>query len=603
MKPNLKFVALVLGAVLSALPSFASLAQTISAPKVLRYAIRVAETGFDPAQVTDLYSNTIAQGIFEAPLEWEFMARPARMRLATASAMPEVSSDFKTFTFHIKPGIYFADDAAFGGKKRELVALDYVYAIKRHYDPRWKSGKLYVFEQAKVLGLSEVRNKAIKSKKPFDYDLEVEGLKALSRYSFQVKLAESDPRFVQNFCDGAFTGAMAREVVEKYDDKIMQHPVGTGPWVLSNWKRSSLITLTKNPNYREVLYDEHPPDDRPDLVVIAAKLKGRRLPMLDRVEVSVIEESQPRWLSFLSTEAELVEQVPNEFVNQALPHNHLAHNLAKRGMKMVRYPRADVMVSFFNMEDPVVGGYTPEKIALRRAIGLAVDLDREIHLVRRGQAIAAQSIVGPQTFGYDPKFKSEMSEFSREKSKALLDLYGYADRDGDGWRELPDGSPLKLTYYSQPDLEYRQLAEQWQINMDAIGVKIEFKIAKWPENLKASRAGKLQMWGVGWSASTPDSTNFLVMGYGPHKGQANHARFDLPAYNAIFDQQRVLPDGLQRQAAIEEAKKLLIAYMPYKVHVHRIYTDITQSWVLGYDRNVFIREFWRYLDIDPGLKN
>ena len=159
--------------------------------KVLRYAFPIAESNFDPAQITDLYSRTVAVGFFEAPLEYEFLARPARMRPATAAAMPEVSDDFKTFTFRIRPGIHFADDPAFKGRKRELTAEDYVYSIKRHYDPRWKSGNLYILENAKILGLSELRKKLLAEKKPFDYDTPVEGLRALDRYTFQVRLAEA----------------------------------------------------------------------------------------------------------------------------------------------------------------------------------------------------------------------------------------------------------------------------------------------------------------------------------------------------------------------------------------------------------------------------
>ena len=241
---------------------------------------------------------------------------------------------------------------------------------------------------------------------------------------------------------------------------------------------------------------------------------------------------------------------------------------------MERYARGDVVYTYFAMENPVVGGYTPEKVALRRAIGLAVDVEGEIRLVRKGQAIPAQSIVAPEVWGFDPQFKSEASEFNRAKARALLDLYGYVDRDGDGWRDMPDGSPLVLEYATQPEQEYRQLAEQWQKYMEAIGIRIRFNIAKWPENLKASRAGKLMMWGVGWNASIPDAEDLLAVAYGPNKGQANHARFDLPAFNALFERQHQLPDGPERLAAIDEAKKLVIAYAPYKVEGHRFFTDM-----------------------------
>jgi len=580
----------------------AASAQPAAAPagatKTLRYAFPIAESSFDPAQITDLYSRTVAAGIFDAPLEFEFLARPARLRPNTAAAMPEVSPDFRTFTFRIRPGIHFADDPAFKGNRRELTAADYVYSLKRHYDPRWKSGNLYILENAKILGLSELRKKLIAEKKPFDYDVEVEGLRTLDRYTFQIRLAEPNPRFLYNFTDGSFTGALAREVVEYYGDKVGEHPVGTGPFRLAQWKRSSRMVLERNPNYREVLYDENPPEGDARLQAIAREFKGRRLPLIDRVQISVIEESQPRWLSFLNEEQDVAETVPAEFSTVAFPNNQLAPNLAKRGIGMVRYPRADVAVSYFGMEHPVVGGYEPHKVALRRAIALAVDIDREIRLVRRGQAIPAQSPIGPETWGYDPSFRSEMSSYSVARAKALLDMHGWVDRNGDGWRDQPDGQPLVLEYATSPDQQSRQLTELWKKNMDAIGIRIEFKVAKWPENLKASRAGKLMMWGVGWSAGAPDGDTFLALGYGPNKGQANHARFDLPAFNRLYEQQRLLPDGPERAAAMAEAKKLMIAYMPYKIHVHRISTDLAHPWVRGYHRNIFVREFWKYVDID-----
>ena len=566
--------------------------------KTLRYAFPIAESSFDPAQISDLYSRTVVAAMFDAPLEFEFMASPARMRPNVAAAMPEVADDFRSFTFRIKPGIHFADDPAFKGVKRELTAADFVYALKRHYDPRWKSANLYLLESAKILGLSELRKELIAAKKPFDYDRDVEGLKALDRYTFRVLLAEANPRFLYNFTDGSFTGAMAREVVEAYGDKVGEHPVGTGPFRLAEWKRSSRMVLERNPNYREVFYDEHPPRNNARLLEVAAKFKGRRMPLVDRVEISVVEETQPRWLSFLNGEHDVLENVPAEFSNLAIPNNQLAPNLSKRGIGMVRYPRADVAVSYFAMEDPVVGGYEPHKVALRRAIALAVDLEREIRLVRRNQAIPGQSPIGPETFGYDPAFKSEMSEYNLPRAKALLDLHGYVDQNGDGWREQPDGKPLVLEYATQPDQVSRQLIELWKKNMDALGLRIKFKTAKWPENLKSSRAGKLMMWGVGWSAGAPDGDTFLALGYGPNKGGANHARFNLPAFNHAYQAQRVLPDGPERMALMDEAKRLMVSYMPYKIHAHRIFTDLNQPWVQGYHRNIFVREFFKYVDLD-----
>ena len=566
--------------------------------KVLHYAMRVAETGFDPAQISDLYSANLCANVFDAPYAYEFLARPVRIRPNTAAAMPEASADFKTFTVHLRPGIYFDDDAAFGGKRRELVAADYVYSIKRHFDPKWRSPRYSDLANNRMLGLEELREAAIKSRRPFDYDREIEGLRVLDRYTMQFKLERPNPRFTDDLLtDPSVVGAVAREVVERYGDKVMEHPVGTGPFRLVQWRRSSLIVFEKNPTYREEYYNEEAPADDAVAQAAVAKLKGRKLPMVDRVEVSIIEQPQPRWLSFINREMDLIEQIPEEFTNIAIPNNRIAPNLAKLGIYEVRYLRNDVSMSYFAMENPVVGGYTPEKVALRRAIALAVDTKREIREVRRGQAIVAQSIVGPGVWGYDPVFKSEMGTFDRAKAKALLDLYGYVDRDGDGWREQPDGAPLVIEYATQPNDLDRQLITQWQKNMQAIGIHMVFRTAAWPENLKASHGGKLMMWGVSWTAG-PDGEGFLLLGYGPAKGEADHARFDLPEYNRLYDRQRVMSDSPERREIMTRMKELEIAYMPYKAHVHRIWTDLAQPWIVGFHRNVFLREWWRYVDID-----
>ncbi len=574
------------------------------APRVLRYAFPVAETGFDPAQISDLYSRTVVAGIIEAPLAFDFLDRPFRMKPNTLVEMPQISEDFRTFTFRLKPGIHFADDPAFKGARRELVAQDYVYSLKRHYDPRWNSPNLYRLEASKILGLSELRQQVLKDKQPFPYDREVEGLRALDRYTFQVKLAEAAPRFHQEvMTDAGNFGALAREVVEFYGDKIMEHPVGTGPFVLAEWRRSSRIVLARNPNYREVLYDEQAPADDPRSQAIAAQLKGRRLPMLDRVEIAIIEEAQPRWLSFLNGQTDLMERLPNEFAPVAAPNDKLAPNLAKRGITMDRSPLVDItLAALFNQDNPVVGGYTPQKVALRRAIALAYDSDKEIRLVRKSQAVPAQTAIAPLTFGYNPALKTTMSDHDPARARALLDMYGYLDRDGDGWREQPDGKPLLLEYATQPDQSSRQLAELWEKGMKAVGLRIVFKVAKWPENLKASRTGKLMMWGVAWSATTPDGDTFLALAYGPNKGGANHARFDLPAFNTLYAQQSTLPDGPERARVMEEASKLMVAYVPYKLSTHRIVTDLMQPWVIGFRRNPFVREFYKYLDVDPAVR-
>jgi ABC-type transport system substrate-binding protein len=508
-----------------------------------------------------------------------------------------VSKDFRVWTVRIRPGIYFADDAAFKGQRRELVAQDYVYAFERFADPANKSAVWSYLEEFGIEGLQAERDKALKAKRPFDYDAPVAGLRALDRYTFQMRLDKPRPSLLSLFATSDLFGAVAREVVEHYGDTIEAHPVGTGPFKLAQWRRASLIVLERNPGYRDVYYDAQPAADDAEGQALLAKFKDRKLPMVDRVEVSIIDESQPRWLSFLNGRIDHVS-VPGEYVNQAMPNGSVAPNLAKQGIRGYRVVQPDAAFTYFNMEDPVVGGMTADKVALRRAISLGIDIEREIRLARRGQAIPAQSPIVPHTSGYDPAFKSTMSEYDPARAMALLDLYGYVDRDGDGWRDLPDGKPLVLELATQPDQTSRQFDELWKLNMKAIGIRMRFATGQWPEQLKQANAGKLMMWMLGNSAASPDGQDSLALFHGPQAGGQNLARFRLPEMDAIFERMGALPDGPEREALFLRAKLLAAAYMPYRLHVHRYANDLVQPWLLGYRRPVFWLEWWHLVDID-----
>ncbi|MDN3918982.1 ABC transporter substrate-binding protein [Roseateles violae] len=572
-------------------------------PKVLRYAFNAGETGFDPAQLSDLYSRIVTGHIFDGLYDYDYLARPYLLRPNVAEGMPQVSEDFRVWTVKLRPGIFFADDAAFKGAKRELVAEDFVYALKRFADPVNKSPNYSNLNDAGILGLDELRQQALKSKKPFDYDRTIEGLRALDRYTLQFRLREPRPRFLFTLAQGDLFGAVAREVIEHYgQDHAMEHPVGTGPFRLTKWRRNSLIVLEKNPGYREQHYDGQPSPDDASAQALLARFKGRRLPMIDRVELSIIEEDQPRWLSFLNGEADLSWLIPAPFAPQAIPNGKLAPNLAKRGIRLERVLNPDRYMYYWNMDDPVVGGYTPEKVALRRAIALGNDVSRQIASVWRGQAVPAQSVVAPSTWGFDPEFKSENGDYDPARARALLDLYGYTDKDGDGWRDMPDGSPLVIQFHSQSDGRSRAFQEMWRRDLTALGIRLEIKIGQWPEQLKAARAGQLQLWQLGYSASTPDAQSGLELLYGPTAGGQNLGRFRHARYDELYERMQALPDGPERMALLREAQRLTTAYMPQKYLVHRVVSDLSQPWLIGYKRPLFSLQFWQYVDIDTSMK-
>lgn len=571
--------------------------------KVLRYSFEVAETTFDPQKISDVYSNIVADGIFDTPLRYDYLARPVKLIPNTLAAMPAISADLMTYTLKVKPGIYFSDDAAFGGTKRELTAADYVYSIKRLFDPKLSSPLLAEVEGI-IAGSDELLARVRKANK-MDFDTPLEGLKTLDRYTLQIKLTRPKYNFIYILADCRVSCAVAREVIEKYADDPGSHPVGTGAYRLEAWKRSSRLTFLPNPNFREEYFTGEPAADDAEAQAIYRKLKGRRLPMIGRIEISIIEEVQPRWLAFLNNETDMSYKMPTEFANTAIPNNVLAPNLKKLGIEMAQVPALDLTFAYFNLEDPVVGGYTPDKVALRRAITLGYRTLDEISVIWKNQAIIAHTPYSPGVAGYEPGFRTSANEYNPSKAKALLDMYGYIDRDGDGYREMPDGSPLVLKFNSSPTARDQQFDELWKRSMDALGINMSIRKAKWPDLLKESDAGKLMMWRLGGTAATPDAETWLSSLYGPNAGfKGNRARFKLKEYDDAYEKAERLPDNPERTRLYEEMARLMVAYAPWKINTHRILTDLWYSYVIGYRRPLIEGgTFWRFVDIDTERQN
>ena len=563
--------------------------------KVLRIA-SLSETGFDPARAGDAPSGLIISHIFEPLLGYDPLARPVKLRPLTAAAMPESSTDYRVWTVRLRPGILFAPNAAFGGRPRELVAADYVYSFMRLADPANKSTAWSALEQSGISGLAARRREAIEGKKPFDYSRPIEGLQALDRHTLRFTLDVGRPRFAQQLADGA-TGAVAHEVIAAHGELSMQHPVGTGPFRLAEWRRASRIVLERNPVYREVFYDAMPAADDPWGQEVLARLRGRRLPMVDRVEVAVMDESQPTWLAFLNEEIDWIV-LPPEFTPMALPAGRVAPHLARRGVRAELATLPSTYYTLFNMEHPLVGGYAPAQVALRRAIALGIDVGREVDLLREGSAVPAQSPITVNMSGYDAAYRSEMSAYDPARARALLDLYGWRARNADGWRETPDGQPLVLEMATQPNQQTRRFDELMKRDMNALGLRIEFRAAQWPEQYKAARAGKLMLWSVIGRASSPDGLQGFLRYDGAASGGINLARFNLPQMNDLIARLLALPDGPEREAGFLQAKRLAAVWMPYKLRTHPVQATLMHPRVVGFRRPLFWSNWFDQVDVE-----
>ena len=569
-------------------------AEAADMTKTIRTAFIVAETGFDPAASSDLYSDSIQRAIFDTLYGFDYLTRPYKRVPRTATAMPEITDGGRTWTIHIKPGIYFADDAAFKGKKRELTAADYVYSWKRLLDPRVRSPFSW-YLQDKVVGADPIVEAAKKTGR-FDYDAPIDGLRALDRYTLRLQLKEPDFILI-GYLTQTPMAAVAREVIEAYGDTsgwAMSNPVGTGPYVLKSWRRGQQIVLEANPNYRDETFPESSdPADRE----LVAKMHGKKLPIVGRIEISIIEESNPRLLAFNSGALDYAN-VPSDLTDTVLDAaGNLRPAYAERGVVLGRITQPALQYAYFNMEDPVVGGYTKDKIALRRAISLAFDRPQMIRVVYQGQALPATQPIPPNLPGHDDSWNVGL-KYDPAAANALLDRFGYTARDAEGYRELPDGKPLTLVMASATSARDREFDELWQKSMKAVGIRIEFLKQKFPDLIKMGKAGKLQMWRVGWITLYGEGDAFAQLLYGPNIGQTNYARFSLPEYDELYRASRRLPDGPERNKLYRKMSELVAAYNPWWLGFYTIENTLVQPWVLGYKKHASWEHPWKYLDID-----
>jgi oligopeptide transport system substrate-binding protein len=584
---------------------FASLLQTDTAvaaeKKVIKLAFRAAEDGFDPMRVYDRYSVGIIENIFDSLLTYDWLARPLRLTPMLAEAVPTPEEGGTRYTFRIKPKIYFADDAAFNGKKRELTAYDMAYSIRRFRDPKLRSPYEWLFEN-KIVGLDELADAAKKTGR-LNYDTEVAGIQVLDKYTISFKLKAPDYNFLYFFAMPNVV-PVAREVVERYADDTMAHPVGTGPYVLKEWQRRSKIVLERNPNYAGHKLDTQyaDPNDAWDQGAIKA-LAGKTLPLIDRIEIYPIEEEQPRFLSFLTKEHDWIEETPLTFVSQLLPNGKLSDAMLARSVTV--FPEAQIEVTYyvFNMDDPLIGGYTPEKVALRRAMVLGHNRPQEINVVRRGQALAAETPVPVGVVGHDPTFRTRDVNYDPVRAKALLDSFGYIDRNGDGIRETPDGKPLVITHkYQSNSDDNRQMALLWAKSMQAIGIKLEATPVQFADLLKDKRVGKFMIADSAWIADYPDAQNFLQLLYGPNTEQSNEARYKHPVYDKLYEKSLTLPDSPERNQIYREMYRNIVANSPWRLGVHRLFNHFINPWVKGYKKHPILLTSFRYLDIDTTMR-
>ena len=422
----------------------------------------------------------------------------------------------------------------------------------------------------------------------------MEGLETPDRYTLRIRLKDTDYNLSYILAHEP-TSAVAREVIDAYRDesgRAMANPVGTGPYRLKQWMRSSKIVLEANPDYRGFTWDfkSDDPDDQP----LIAQMKGKKMPQVGRIEVSIIEEDQARLLAFQNGELDLMD-LGGPLAPNVLDGGKLKPEFVKKGIQLSRIVDPSTVYVYWNMQDPIVGGLTKDKIALRRAMAMAYNVDDEINVIRNGQAVALEYPIPPGVVGHDPNYRSPV-RYDPALANQLLDSFGYKT-GADGWRNLPDGKPFTIRYASRPDSLARQLDELWKKALDSIGVRMEVQKDKFPELLKLERQCKLMMRTASWIADYPDADNFMQLLYGKNIGQNNNGCAKIPEYDKLYEQSIRMPDSPERNRIYHDMARIIEVYAPWRLDTATYRNMLIQSRVQGYKKHPILHAEWAYVDV------
>jgi ABC-type transport system substrate-binding protein len=554
--------------------------------KVLNVTVTAKVKGLDPVNAGDTYSSGEIARLYEGLLTYHYLKRPYTLIPALAEAMPVVTDNGMTYTFKIKKGIKFHDNKCFpGGKGRELKAQDFVYSIKRMADASNVSTGWWLLD-GKIAGLNEWRDKYT-GKTKVDYAEEVSGLKALDDYTLQFKLSKEYPQFLYSLAM-VYTFAVPKEAVDLYGKDFLNNPVGTGPFITGPYGQSKRIEYTKNPNYRDVFY----PSEGSEADKKAGLLKdaGKKLPLVNKIVVQIITESQPGWLSFEKGKTDIFVIPKDNFDAVVTPDKGITDKYAKKGIELEINPDLDITYTAFNHDDPLF----KNNKKLRQAMGMAYDSEKANKLLYNDRGILAQTILPPGIGGYDENYKNPYKEYNVEKAKKLLAEAGY-----------PEGKGLPaIQYDTVASTVSRQITEFFQKEMSKIGIKINVQTNTWPQLVKKVKTRQSQMFGMAWVGDYPDAENFLQLIYGPNSAPGpNGSNYNDSKFNSMFDKATKMQPGPERAKKYEELAQYAAEEMAYILGIHRTSFAVKHSWFQNYKFSTFNQGHSKFYNIDLDIKS
>jgi ABC-type transport system substrate-binding protein len=643
----------------------------------------------DPTQSYSNPESAYTFQIYEPPYGYHYLKRPYQLipKAAAEVAHPHyVGKDGKpladdapaesvaesVYDVRIRPGILYAPHPAFakdaqgrhrylnltpeqlGSKRspwdfehqgtRELVAEDYVYALKRHASPRIETPVQAVFADY-VIGLKDYV-KLIRAEnekqlhglpedirdKPFlDFrKYPLAGSTSIDKYTWRIRLKGKYPQW-SYWMAMPFLAPVPWEADAFYAQQGMnenglslhQWPVGTGPYMMQEFVRDRRHVMARNPNYRGMPYPcEGQAEDQAAGLLADC---GKTMPFIDKLYVTIEKEKVPMKEKFKQGFLDVPEiERPEwgvDFRNDADDSDDVKRQFEERGYKFPLMTDISNWYLGFNMLDPVIGrGDTPEQQAknrkLRQAIAIAIDWEEGYsRIFKHKGGVAAHGPVPPGLFGSregQGEFHNPVTHVWKdgkavrrpiEDAQKLLAEAGYP-----GGRDVATGKPLVLNYDFQRAITPEFKSENdWMVKQFAkLGIQLEIRATDFNQYQDKTLKGKHQIFWGGWLADYPDAENFLFLLYGPlarsRSEGDNYANYENPDYDKLYRQLQSLDDGPQKQAVIDKMVALLQQDSPWCFGYFPWGGMAFQQWVHNGKPSIMIRDMAQYYRLDPELR-
>ena len=583
MSPALRRLA-VIAAAFVALSALAQEPSVLTVPRLDEF-----ET-MDPPGAFDEKSEQVQRQVYGTLLTYAYLERPYKLVPDLAEAMPTLSADRLTYTFHLRQGVRFHDNPCFpGGKGREMTADDVLYSLKRYADANVNRHSWFAMAGA-VAGLDAYHAATLKAGPTADLTATaVAGLRRIDAHTLSITLTRPNPLFLFSLALTS-TAVVPAEAVRFYKDRFGVNPVGTGPFMIKGpLDRKATLHFVRNPSY----YGVYPSAGAPgDAEAGLLKNAGKKLPLVDAIDMPLVQEPQTAALKFLKGELDLRPLDRANFIRMVQRGPDGAVRLAPEyAPKFALYgaPALDTYYMRLNMKDALVGGNK----ALRRALASAVDAQAIVDVLNNGAGRKAASLVPYDLPGNERETGATAIAHDVAAARRLLAEAGYP-----GGKGLP---PISISFVGA-DSATHNLADLLRAQFAGIGVQLRPDFMDLPAHTKAMEGGNFQVSYNFWYADYPDPEDFYQLFYSRNTAPGpNIGAYANPAYDKAYEAMRLMPDGPERLAQMKTMNAILKDDVPVIVLYGSVRYGLQQKWVSGFKRNVFLQEHM-FMSVDMAAK-